>query len=73
MRYLKLSEILLLHKRISELHNTPITIRDLNALESAVAQPRITFAQKDLYPTIYEKAAALCLFFSSKSSVFRWK
>jgi death on curing protein len=60
MRYLKLSEILLLHKRISELHNTLVTLRDLNALESAVAQPKATFGKKDLYLTIYEKASALC-------------
>ena len=32
---------------------------DRGALESAVAQPRMTFADRDLYPTIVEKAAAL--------------
>lgn len=36
-------------------------IRDLGALESAIAQPRATFAGVDLYPTLVEKAAALCL------------
>ena len=34
-------------------------IRDLGALESAVAQPRMTFSGEDLYPTIVEKAASL--------------
>jgi len=36
------------------------SIRDLGALESAVAQPRATFGCQDLYPTIAEKAASLC-------------
>ena len=29
------------------------------ALESALAQPRMTFGGEDLYPTLVEKAAAL--------------
>src|SRR5206468_9142983 len=36
-------------------------IRDFGALESAVAQPKATFGGSDLYPTLAEKAAALCL------------
>ncbi|MEH1932639.1 MAG: type II toxin-antitoxin system death-on-curing family toxin [Nostoc sp.] len=34
-------------------------IRDLGILESAVAQPNMTFGGEDLYPTIIEKASAL--------------
>ena len=34
-------------------------IRDLGALESAIAQPRMTFGGTELYPTIIEKASAL--------------
>jgi death on curing protein len=34
-------------------------IRDLNALEAAIQRPFSTFDGKDLYPTIYDKAAAL--------------
>ena len=34
-------------------------IRDLGALESALAQPRVTFGGKELYPTTIEKASAL--------------
>ena len=37
-------------------------MRNLAALESAVAQPRMTFEAKDLYPTIENKAAALAFF-----------
>jgi death-on-curing protein len=32
---------------------------DLGALESAVAQPRMVFADEELYPTLPDKAAAL--------------
>jgi death-on-curing protein len=34
-------------------------VRDGGALESAVAQPAMTFGERDLYPTLAEKAAAL--------------
>jgi len=34
-------------------------IRDLNALQAAIQRPYSTFDGKDLYPTIYDKAAAL--------------
>ena len=36
-----------------------IGIRDLNALNAAIQRPYSTFDGKDLYPTIYDKAAAL--------------
>ena len=34
-------------------------IRDMNALEAAIQRPYATFDGKDLYPSIYDKAAAL--------------
>jgi death-on-curing protein len=34
-------------------------IRDLGALESAIAQPYMTFDGNELYPSLAEKAAAL--------------
>jgi death on curing protein len=34
-------------------------IRDLNALKAAIQRPYSTFDGKDLYPTAYDKAAAL--------------
>jgi death-on-curing protein len=34
-------------------------IRDPGALDAALAQPRMTFAGGELYPTMVEKAAAL--------------
>jgi len=60
MRYLILSEVLELYRRIMELSGGGVGIRDLAALESALAQPRMTFGGSELYPTIAEKAASLC-------------
>lgn len=34
-------------------------VRDAGAVESAIAQPQMTFGGEDLYPTLAEKAAAL--------------
>lgn len=59
MRYLNLVEVLDLHRQIIEQSQGAMGIRDLGALESALAQPRMTFAGEDLYPTIVDKASAL--------------
>ncbi len=59
MRYLTLGEVLELYRRIIQQSGGSLGIRDLGALESAVAQPRMTFDNKELYPTLVEKAAAL--------------
>jgi death-on-curing protein len=60
MRYLTISEVFELHDQIISSSGGSRGIRDLNALESAVNQPRQTFDQKDLYPDIITKAATLC-------------
>lgn len=59
MRYLNLGEVLELHRRIIETTGGATAIRDLGALESAVAQPRMTFGGEDLYPDLAAKAVAL--------------
>lgn len=59
MRYLVLGEVLTLYKQIMAQSGGAMGIRDLNALESAIMQPRATFGSRDLYPTIVEKATAL--------------
>ncbi|MBI3462497.1 MAG: type II toxin-antitoxin system death-on-curing family toxin [Planctomycetes bacterium] len=61
MRYLSLAEVLELHRLVIEQSGGASGLRDLGALESAVAQPRMTFGAADLYPTLEEKAAALCV------------
>ena len=59
MRYLTLNEVLELHRRLIEPYGGSAGIHDLGALESALAQPRMTFGGEEPYPTIVEKAAAL--------------
>jgi len=59
MRYLTLNEVLELYHWVMEQSGGAIGIRDLNALESALAQPRMTFGGQELYPTVVEKASAL--------------
>jgi len=59
MRYLTLSEVLALYRRVTEEYGGAVGIRDLGALESALAQPRMTYGGTELYSTIAEKAAAL--------------
>ena len=59
MRYLTLGEVLELHHRIVVDTGGGSGLRDLGALESAVAQPRMTFDDQDLYTDLAAKAAAL--------------
>jgi death-on-curing protein len=61
MRYVTLGEVVELHRRLLQTTGGAAGIRDFRALESAVAQPQATFAGSDLYPTLPEKAAALCV------------
>jgi len=61
MRYLTLGEVVALHRTILERSGGARGVRDLAALESALAQPKATFDRDELYPTLVEKAAALCL------------
>jgi death-on-curing protein len=59
MRYLTVGEVLEIYNRVIKQSGGGVGIRDLGALESAVAQPRMTFNGDELYPTIVEKASAL--------------
>jgi len=59
VRYLTVGEVLEIYNRVMERSGGGVGILDLGALESAVAQPRMTFNDEELYPTIVEKASAL--------------
>ncbi len=54
MRYLTVGEVLDIYSRVMQQSGGLIGIRDLGALESAVAQPRMTFDGAELYPTLIE-------------------
>ena len=60
MRSLTLAEGLELHRRVIEQSGGAHGVRDLGGVESAVAQPQMTFGGEELYPTIESKATALC-------------
>lgn len=57
--FLTARHILRLHLLVMEQSGGQASIRDLPGMESAIAQPRMTFGGQDLYPTIEEKAVAL--------------
>lgn len=59
MIYLSLDQVLEIHAECIRLHGGNPTILNLGLVDSAVAQPQMTFAGVDLYPTLVEKAAAL--------------
>ena len=59
IRYLTVGEILALHRQVAQRTGGAEGIRDLGALQSAVAQPRAAFSGQELYPSISEKAATL--------------
>ena len=58
-RSLTLVEVLELHRRIIEQSGGAAGVRDLGALESAIAQPLMTFGGEDLYLSVAKKAGAL--------------
>ena len=59
MRYLTLSEVLEVHRQIMAQSGGAEGLMHLPALESALAQPQMTFGGEELYPTLVDKAAAL--------------
>lgn len=51
--------MLLIHNRAIKRFGGSHGIRDIGLVESAVGRPRASFGGRDLYRTIFEKAAAL--------------
>lgn len=59
MKYLTVEQVLFIHARLINETGGSHRLRDLNLLESAIARPRATFDDKELYPDMFLKAAAL--------------
>jgi len=59
MRYLTLGEVLELYQRVMEISGGAQGIRDLQALQSSLAQPRMTFDGQELHGSMVPKAVAL--------------
>ncbi len=58
MRYLTVHEVLDLHRRVIAQSGGTFGIHDLGALQSALAQPQMTFGDVDLYPSLIDKVSA---------------
>ena len=57
--YLTTQQVLFIHSRLITTTGGEHGLRDLGLLESAVARPQATFEGSDLYPDLFQKAAAL--------------
>ncbi len=58
MKHLSIEQVLTLHRLIVEQSGGSHGLRDRGALESARAQPQMSFGETELYATPAEKAAA---------------
>ena len=70
MKYLTVRHVLRIHQRVIERSGGDPALLDLGRLDSAVAQPRMTFDGQPLYPTLAEKSAAMA-FSLSKNHPFQ--
>lgn len=59
IRYLLIEEVIAIHQAMIELFGGKEYIHDFTMLYSAIERCKATFSGKDLYPTIFDKAAAL--------------
>lgn len=58
-KYLILDEVIAIHDSMIELYGGSFGIRDIGLVQSAISRPQASFGGVDLYPTIFDKAAAL--------------
>ncbi len=59
MKYLSPEDVLFMHSAAIDETGGSHGVRDLGLLQAALARPRQSFGGKDLYPSLFEKAAAL--------------
>lgn len=71
-RYLTQSEILQLHSLLIQQSEGLNGIRDQGSLESAIAQPQMTFGGENLYPKYYRKSECIRIFYNYESPLYRW-
>ncbi|CAN5326719.1 hypothetical protein BH10PAT1_BH10PAT1_5520 [soil metagenome] len=57
--HVEIDEVYEIHEALIKKAGTKASVRDFALLHSAVERPKATFEGKDLYPTIFAKAAAL--------------
>src|SRR4030042_3893184 len=59
IKFVPLEDVLLIHETIIEATGGKEGIRDFTLFHSAISRPQASFAGKDLYLSIFDKAAAL--------------
>jgi len=59
MKYLRVEQVLFIHSRLIHAAGGSHGVRDLGLLESAVGRPQATLDEKELYPDLFTKTAAL--------------
>ncbi len=59
MKYLGYHQVLWIYRRVIEETGGSPGIRDEGLLRSALARPQASFGGQELYPSLFEKAAAL--------------
>ena len=59
LRHVDIEDAIVAHGKIIARAKTRAGVRDFALLHSAVERPKATYAGRDLYPTIWTKAAAL--------------
>ncbi len=60
MKYPELRDILKVHEMLLKKYGGPTGTRDKGLLESAVQRPKSSVFGEDAYPSLFNKAAALC-------------
>jgi len=58
-KYLIFDEVIAIHDSMIELYGGSFGIRDIGLIQSAISRPQSSFGDVDLYPTLFDKAAAL--------------
>ena len=57
--YVSIDEVYLIHQAIIKRAGTKASVQDFALLHSATERPKATYSGRDLYPTVFAKAAAL--------------
>ena len=60
MKYLTLDELLQAHETLIKKFGGSAGIRDEGLLQSAVQRPKTTVFNREAYPSLFDKAAAIC-------------
>lgn len=59
MKYLTVEDVIYINRQVVQHAGGSIGVRDIGLIDSAVNRPKATFDGKDLYPSLFEKSAAI--------------